>query len=124
MNKRLAEERQRLRLSQKEVSSFGGITERTYCAYEVGDSEPKISFILKLENLGFDSHYIIYGERKKITEIAEPAANYAVLNKKKLDKVFDDLTPEQQADVVKIAEEKRRLNRCLIENEELRKKVG
>lgn len=124
MKERLAEERKRLGLSQEEFATLGGIPMRTYCGYEYGISEPKASFLTRLAANGVDVLYILTGVRSAKAELQEPPANYAVLNKKRVDKLMDDLTPEQQAEVVKVAEEKRRLNFCEIELAELKKKKG
>lgn len=68
--------------------------------------------------------FILTGVRSVKDETREMPANYTALAKKRVDKVMDDLLPHQQEEVIKVAEEKRRLNRCQIELEELKKRVG
>lgn len=62
MSQRLREERQNSNLSQEALAVFGGITKTTLFNYEDG-RDPASSFLQAIAQHGFDTHYILTGER-------------------------------------------------------------
>lgn len=60
---RLRQERDRLGLTQSEIAKLCGVAFRTYCDYEAGKTEPKASFLNKIDKLGADVMYILTGDR-------------------------------------------------------------
>jgi transcriptional regulator with XRE-family HTH domain len=123
-SERLLEERKRLGLNQDQMAELGGIAKGTYFNYEAGKREPGGNFLAAIAEGGADVQYILTGIHNQQAVTVEPPANYAILTRKKLDKVVDDLSPEQQAELLKLAEEKRRLNLCEVELEKLKKNTG
>lgn len=123
ISKRLLEERKRLGLNQDQMAELGGIAKGTYFNYENGKREPGGIFLSEIAKAGADVQYILTGIRNQQTTVTPPA-NYVDLNKKKADKLMEDLTAEQQAEIIKIMEEKKRMNLCEIELNELRKQIG
>ncbi|ENO98628.1 putative transcriptional regulator [Thauera phenylacetica B4P] len=63
-HERLAEERERLGLTQEEMAKAGGVAKRTYCNYENGDREPPSSFLGRLKEVGVDVGYLLLGVRQ------------------------------------------------------------
>lgn len=63
-HQRLAEERERLDLTQEQMAKAGGVAKRTYCNYENGDREPPSSFLGRLKDIGVDVGYLLLGVRE------------------------------------------------------------
>jgi transcriptional regulator with XRE-family HTH domain len=61
----LRSERKRLGHTQADVASLVGISTVTYQQYEREDHEPKLAFLNKLNELGFDVRSIFFGEANK-----------------------------------------------------------
>lgn len=61
---RLADERNRLGLTQDQMAKAGGVAKRTYCNYETGDREPPSSFISSIKEVGVDIGYLLFGVRE------------------------------------------------------------
>ncbi|QNT25295.1 helix-turn-helix transcriptional regulator [Ralstonia solanacearum] len=59
---RLAEERNRLGLSQNEMAQKGGVSARTYAYYESGEREPGVGSLNAWHAIGADVLYIVNGE--------------------------------------------------------------
>jgi transcriptional regulator with XRE-family HTH domain len=72
---RLREERERLGLTQDEVVKATGISKRSYCAYEAGDTTPNAKFLASLIGIGMDVSYLLTGQR------SQPLAPQALLPK-------------------------------------------
>lgn len=77
IGKRIRSERERLGISQEELRIACGISYRTQMAYELGESEPKVSYIVKFSELGADMNYIVTGNRaetivERVFEGAKP----------------------------------------------------
>ncbi|MFZ6712027.1 helix-turn-helix domain-containing protein [Undibacterium sp. TC9W] len=64
---RLAEERQRLGLTQKAVAAFLDKTSMTQIKYESEDTKPDLLYLEGLDKLGADIYYIITGKRSDNT---------------------------------------------------------
>nr|WP_315485360.1 helix-turn-helix domain-containing protein [uncultured Undibacterium sp.] len=62
---RLRSERSRLELSQETVAKLCNVSQQTVHKYEAGTTTPTISFIYSLEELGFNTRYMIFGEGSK-----------------------------------------------------------
>jgi len=61
-SRRLAAERQRLQLTQAEVAAFSGVSPATQIGYEQGLRSPSTEYTGRLRDLGFDVHYVMFGE--------------------------------------------------------------
>lgn len=71
VGKRIREERERLGHTREEWSSHVGVHLNTQLKYERGDSEPDISYLSKVEELGADYTYIVTGERASVVDRTE-----------------------------------------------------
>lgn len=120
---RLCEERKRLKLNQTEFGNIAGVTKASQVNYESGERSPNAEYLQAIAAAGADVQYILTGIRSQQTQTTPPT-NYINLNKKKIEKVMEDLTPEQQAEVIKVAEEKQRMNWFEVELNTLKKQVG
>lgn len=65
---RLRSERERLKVTQSEIADITGATRRTIVAWEKGDSSPTAVQLSSLSTIGFDTQYIITGQRKTVLE--------------------------------------------------------
>lgn len=122
-SERLKSERLKLGLSQAQAADLCGVSREIWGKYERGNAVPGGEVLFSFAATGADIQYILTGIRSQQASI-EPPANYVDLNKKKIDKLMEDLTAEQQAELIKLAEEKMRLNLCEIELSKLKKQVG
>lgn len=122
-NERLKEERKRLGLNQTDFAALANVGQIAQVNYENGKRNPDSKYLQAIAEAGADIQYILTGIRSQQTPVTPPA-NYVDLNKKKIDKLMEDLSAEQQAEVIKIAEEKKRLNLYKIELNELKKQAG
>lgn len=73
---RLKEERERLRLTQPQITDITGTSKQTQSAYENGRTPPKSDFLAKLAAFGFDVSYIITGERLENTATTPTELSY------------------------------------------------
>ncbi|WP_028206599.1 XRE family transcriptional regulator [Paraburkholderia nodosa] len=60
---RLREERQRLRLSQVELATLGGIGKQAQLRYEKDERVPDAAYLASIETAGVDVLYIVTGRR-------------------------------------------------------------
>ncbi|MFL9917970.1 helix-turn-helix transcriptional regulator [Paraburkholderia fungorum] len=60
---RLREERKRLRLSQTEVASAGGVKRLAQGQYETGTSMPSVRYLQGVAHVGIDLEYVLFGRR-------------------------------------------------------------
>ena len=63
---RLRAERKRLGRTQADVANLVGISTVTYQQYEREEHEPKLTFLNKLKELGFDARLIFFGEVNEV----------------------------------------------------------
>lgn len=63
---RLRAERKRLGHTQADVASLVGISTVTYQQYEREEHEPKLIFLNKLNELGFDARSIFFGDSNQV----------------------------------------------------------
>ncbi len=120
---RLREERKRLGLNQAEMAGIAGVGRQAQVSYENGERSPNADYLQAIAAAGVDVQYLVTSIRSQEAAEAEPPRNYVDLNKKRIDSLMDDLTAQQQAELIKLAEEKKRLNQCEIELEEFKKKA-
>lgn len=59
----LREERESLGLTQDEVAESAGISKRSYCAYEAGETAPSAKLLSALALMGADVSYLLTGTR-------------------------------------------------------------
>lgn len=121
---RLKFERKRLGLNQEEAGDLCGVRRETWSKYELGQIMPGCDVLVAFAAAGADANYLLTGIRSSPPNEDEPLTNSVDFNKKKINNLFDDITPKQQAEVIKIVEEKKRLNQCEIALEELKKSTG
>ena len=62
LHERLTRERQRLKLTQAALAAATGVSTPTVVGYEQGQRSPPTSFTTQLRGLGFDVHYVMYGQ--------------------------------------------------------------
>lgn len=60
---RLREERDRLGLNQTDFGVVAGVSRGTQKAYELETSSPSIDYLLALQGMGVDVHYVLTGSR-------------------------------------------------------------
>ena len=60
---RLKEERLRLDLTQDELAGKVGVSKRSYCAYEAGETAPSAKLLAALVGMGADVAYLLTGQR-------------------------------------------------------------
>ncbi|PID66609.1 MAG: hypothetical protein CR975_02215 [Gammaproteobacteria bacterium] len=63
MKNRIREERKKLGLSQTQLAEMVGLKLNAQSKYERGETEPKASYFIALDDIGADIHYILTGER-------------------------------------------------------------
>ena len=123
-NERLKEERKRLGLNQTDFAALANVGQIAQVNYENGKRNPDSKYLQAIADAGADVQYILTGTRSQQTISVEPPPNYVDLNKKKIDKLMENLTAEQQAEVIKVAEEKQRMNWYEVKLNELKKQVN
>lgn len=72
---RLREERDRVAMSQADLSEAIGVVRRTQGVYEKGERMPDADYLAKAWRLGLDVHYVITGERR--TDALKSGAEFA-----------------------------------------------
>jgi transcriptional regulator with XRE-family HTH domain len=60
---RLREERKRLRLSQTELATAGGVKRLAQSQYETGTSMPSVRYLAGVALVGIDLRYALFGRR-------------------------------------------------------------
>ncbi len=60
---RLREAREALGKTQDEMAEFSGLSKRSYCAYEAGETQPSAKLLAALAAAGVDIAYILTGAR-------------------------------------------------------------
>lgn len=60
---RLKEERLRLSMTQDELAAKVGVSKRSYCAYESGETSPSAKLLAALAGMGVDVAYLLTGHR-------------------------------------------------------------
>jgi transcriptional regulator with XRE-family HTH domain len=63
IGERLREERERLRHNQTVCAELGGVTRKTLYSYESGTAAPGGEFLLAIASHGYDSPYVLFGQR-------------------------------------------------------------
>lgn len=82
---RLAATRTRLQLTQDEMADRLGVSKRSYCAYEAGDTSPNAKILAALAECGIDMAYLLTGRHFPQAESRE------LLNEELLAQVIDGL---------------------------------
>lgn len=67
---RLKEERDSLGFTQDAMAAKAGISKRSYCAYEAGETAPSAKLLAALASMGVDVAYLLTGERAARVEPA------------------------------------------------------
>ncbi len=60
---RLREERDALGFTQEAMAEKAGISKRSYCAYEAGETAPSAKLLAALALMGVDVAYLLTGQR-------------------------------------------------------------
>jgi len=63
--KRLRDEREALGLTQDVMAKKVGVSKRSYCAYEAGETAPSAKLLAALANMGVDIAYLLTGNRSR-----------------------------------------------------------
>ncbi|SFT49356.1 helix-turn-helix domain-containing protein [Pseudomonas marincola] len=63
LGERLREERDRLGLNQTDFGVQAGVSRGTQKAYELGNSSPDIRYLMVLQSMSVDVHYLLTGTR-------------------------------------------------------------
>ena len=109
---RLRAERERLRLTQDEMVVKTGVSKRSYCAYEAGDTAPSAKLLAALVEAGFDVPYLLTGTRSTPVESQlSPRAQALLANyeatddagKKHIEAAASLLSQRQRAGIAKKA---------------------
>ena len=82
---RLAATRTRLQLTQDEMADRLGVSKRSYCAYEAGDTSPNAKILAALAECGIDMAYLLTGRHFPL------AVGKESLNEELLSQVIDGL---------------------------------
>lgn len=73
VGERLKKERERLGLSQEQCCELADITRPSQSRYETGASVPRLDYLARLGESGFDLCFVIFGIRSEsFVEITEP----------------------------------------------------
>lgn len=72
---RLREERQRLKLSQEELGSSGGVIQNTQWKYEDGQRTPDALYLSLVAEVGVDVLYVVTGRREPAQDIYKEKGN-------------------------------------------------
>ena len=123
-SERLKSERIRLGLNQAQSGELCGVSREMWGKYERGEAAPGGEVFFSFAAAGADVQYIFTGIRSQQTTEDESSTNSKDFNKKRIITLMDDLTTKQQTELLKVAEEKKRLNQYEIEIEEFKKRVG
>ena len=63
IGRRLAEERDRLRLNQEAMAAQAGVSKRAYAAWELGESMPAADVLARLYAAGMDVLYVVVARK-------------------------------------------------------------
>lgn len=69
---RLVQVRKTRGMSQKQIAAWVSVNEKTWQHYEAGSTEPKVSSLRRLADMGFDLNWIITGKKKELTFHGDP----------------------------------------------------
>ena len=69
---RLREERDALGITQDAMAAKAGISKRSYCAYEAGETAPSAKLLAALAGMGVDIAYLLTGQRGGAVQAAPP----------------------------------------------------
>lgn len=72
---RIREERLRLKLSQEEFGSFGGVIQNTQWKYEDGQRTPDAMYLALVAEKGVDVLYVVTGRREPTPDLYKEKAN-------------------------------------------------
>jgi len=75
---RLREERERLRHNQTVCAELGGVTRKTLYSYESGTAAPGGEFLLAIASHGYDSPYVLFGQRLVPRDLLSAAQDGAI----------------------------------------------
>jgi transcriptional regulator with XRE-family HTH domain len=70
---RLREKRDALGFTQDVMAAKAGISKRSYCAYEAGETAPSAKLLAALANMGVDVGYLLTGQHTGGASADEPA---------------------------------------------------
>ncbi len=70
---RLREERDALGFTQEAMAEKAGISKRSYCAYEAGETAPSAKLLAALALMGVDVAYLLTGQRTGGASAPAPA---------------------------------------------------
>ncbi len=112
---RLAEERKRIGLNQKDFAEIGGVTKTSQVNYESGERSPNVDYLQAITSAGVDVQYIITGVRLVETgenEMSKAKPPCAEISPRiaKMAELLDGLNEDQQREVFAAVAEKKRLN--------------
>lgn len=99
---RLAATRTRLQLTQDEMADRLGVSKRSYCAYEAGDTSPNAKILAALAECGIDMAYLLTGRHFPLA-VGKESLNEELLSQvidgleKLLEKTNRKLTPAAKA---------------------------
>lgn len=79
-SERLLEERVRLRLSQEQFGSFGGVGKIAQYRYEAGERVPDGKYLAGIASAGADVLYLLLGKRTPMAEASLDAAEVELVN--------------------------------------------
>jgi transcriptional regulator with XRE-family HTH domain len=140
IGKRIAEERQRLGLTQEDFASVAGVKRRAQSFYENGHRSPDTAYLARIAEAGADVAYILTGRRTAPTgpaaaqsmgpegmaqTIHDEAGEYRTVNRKEaaiLD-LLAGLDEEAVRDIQAVAEKEKQLQELRADVAELQKTV-
>ncbi|MCX7067309.1 MAG: helix-turn-helix domain-containing protein [Methylococcales bacterium] len=111
---RLKNARKELGLNQAQVAEICGVSRETWSRYESGKLSPGMEVLAAMATAGADVNYILTGNRTEKTQRER-------LNEKMV-QLFEALNETQQKEILSAVSEKQRLNQCLNELEEFKRK--
>nr|VFK20212.1 MAG: hypothetical protein BECKLFY1418C_GA0070996_106910 [Candidatus Kentron sp. LFY] len=113
IGRRLCEERNRLRLNQKEFGDIGGVVIETQSRYETGKRKPDMDYLAKIAAHGVDIQYVITGVRsgastmssltRREEALVETYRGLADIDKDRLQTVVDAFAEPEKKDALKRA---------------------
>lgn len=81
VGERLREERDRLGLNQTDFGISAGVSRGTQKAYELESSWPDVRYLVALQGMGVDVHYVLTGSRHTIDAASLSEEEASVLEK-------------------------------------------
>jgi transcriptional regulator with XRE-family HTH domain len=74
IGQRLRRERVRLRLSQRELATIGGVQANAQGSYESGVRIPRADYLSMVSEVGVDVLYVVIGQRTPLLAEGKPMA--------------------------------------------------